>query len=300
MKKINPQTIVALKHALTNMYWYKKDIKSFFYASIHNQRILGAINWDDPKIEFVSRIIDIMINNEEKLQNEILNLIEQVCNFNTYSHFDTMPNGSELKIKAQSCISELRLSCKGWLDEKKEIEAKEKVRENYNLAMKKSKDYQIQLEQLKIDYITLSKELNSQHRGFQLEKFLNKLFAFFDLDPRGSFKIIGEQVDGSFTHEGTDYLIEAKWTAECIDRNETDIFYMKIDRKLKNTLGLFISINGFIENVLNGCVKYNNMILMDSMDLIQVLENRVSLSQLIALKRKHASETGEIMHRINT
>ncbi|MDD2445628.1 MAG: hypothetical protein PHX09_02320 [Clostridia bacterium] len=36
---------------------------------------------------------------------------------------------------------------------------------------------------------------------------------------------------------------------------------------------------------------------MDSIDLIQVLENRIQLPDLIRLKRKHASETGEIMYK---
>lgn len=139
---------------------------------------------------------------------------------------------------------------------------------------------------------------NSQQRGFKFEKFLNKLFVFFDLDPRSSFKIVGEQIDGSFTHEGTDYLLEAKWTKEAIPRAELDIFSAKISRKLKNTLGLFISINGFETVLLNKNFEFHNMILMDSEDLLFILENRVSLPDLIRLKRKHASETGEIMYRL--
>ena len=38
---------------------------------------------------------------------------------------------------------------------------------------------------------------------------------------------------------------------------------------------------------------------MDSQDLVQVLENRIVLPELILLKRRHAAETGEIMYRVN-
>ena len=94
-------------------------------------------------------------------------------------------------------------------------------------------------------------------------------------------------------------MLEAKWTKEPIPRAELDIFSGKISRKLKNTLGLFISINSFEKVLLDKNFEFHNMILMDSMDLILVLENRISLPDIIRLKRKHASETGEIMYRIN-
>ena len=119
------------------------------------------------------------------------------------------------------------------------------------------------------------------------------------MDPRKSFKIQGEQIDGAFTHEGTDYLIEAKWEKDPVERSELDIFSAKIQRKLKNTLGLFISVNSFSAIIIDGSINYNNMILMDSMDLIHVLENRISLNELIKLKRRHAAQTGEMMFRVN-
>jgi len=204
-----------------------------------------------------------------------------------------------LKSKAKLCVIELRQSCQGWLDEKKDKEAKAKVFVNHQQAIKKSKDFQNQLDDFKNEYYFLSQLDDFQKRGFLFEKFLNELFAFYDLDPRGSFKIIGEQIDGSFTHEGTDYLIEAKWTTSLIERNDLDIFSGKISRKLKNALGLFISINGFTEVLIKNNFEFHDMILMDSQDLIKVLENRIQLSDLIRLKRKHASETGEIMHRVD-
>lgn len=48
-----------------------------------------------------------------------------------------------------------------------------------------------------------------QKRGYEFEQFLNSLFNLFDLDPKCSYKISGEQIDGAFTHDNQDYLIEA-------------------------------------------------------------------------------------------
>jgi hypothetical protein len=43
------------------------------------------------------------------------------------------------------------------------------------------------------------------------EGFLNELFAGFGLAPRGAFRLVGEQIDGSFRLHGQTYLVEAKW-----------------------------------------------------------------------------------------
>jgi hypothetical protein len=40
--------------------------------------------------------------------------------------------------------------------------------------------------------------LSPQERGLRFEGFLTDVFAAFDLAPRGSFRVVGEQIDGSF------------------------------------------------------------------------------------------------------
>jgi hypothetical protein len=54
-------------------------------------------------------------------------------------------------------------------------------------------------------------KLDPQARGLRFEGFLNELFAGFGLAPRGSFRLVGEQIDGSFKLHGQTYLVEAKW-----------------------------------------------------------------------------------------
>ncbi len=52
--------------------------------------------------------------------------------------------------------------------------------------------------------------LPPQKRGFAFEAFLDSMFAVAGLSPRKSFRIVGEQIDGSFELEGNTYLVEAK------------------------------------------------------------------------------------------
>jgi hypothetical protein len=149
-------------------------------------------------------------------------------------------------------------------------------------------------------FYNIASNTNHQQKGFQFEKFLNELFVFFDLDPKSSFKIVGEQIDGAFTFDNTDYLLEAKWQVKEIRATDLYAFGGKIQGKLKNTLGLFISLG----NYSSECTETQSpvlktMILMDGMDLMQVLEGRIRLNELILIKRRHASQTGNIYYRMN-
>lgn len=62
------------------------------------------------------------------------------------------------------------------------------------------------IENLNNDLIGLT-SLEAHKRGFALEKFLNEMFAAYNLEPRGSFRIVGEQIDGSF-QVGTDIYLK--------------------------------------------------------------------------------------------
>jgi hypothetical protein len=150
------------------------------------------------------------------------------------------------------------------------------------------------IEKLKSDLIGLL-PLKPQERGFAFEKFLNSLFAAYNLDPRGSFRITGEQIDGSF-QIGTDvYLIEAKWHDKQIDQGELLIFHGKVEGKSKWSRGLFVSYSGFTPDGLTAYQKGRptNIIGMDSQDLFHILNDEMSLVEAINRKARRAAETGE-------
>jgi hypothetical protein len=63
-----------------------------------------------------------------------------------------------------------------------------------------------EIEKLKRRFLTLFAEPDSQKRGFAFEAFLNDFFVVHGFDPHGSFKILGEQIDGSFEWNGNTFL----------------------------------------------------------------------------------------------
>src|SRR3546814_10968396 len=62
-------------------------------------------------------------------------------------------------------------------------------------------------------------KLEPQARGLRVEGFLNELLAGFGLAARGSFRPVGEQIDGSFKLNGQTYVGESNWIDTTIGRS---------------------------------------------------------------------------------
>lgn len=134
----------------------------------------------------------------------------------------------------------------------------------------------------------------AQSRGFAFERFLNDLFASFDLNPQKSFRITGEQIDGSFMLDGNTYLLEARWRNERADQADLLVFRGKIEGKPTWARGLFIAYTGFSTDGLEAFSKgkATNMIGMTGLEIHEILQGKVRLDDAIRLKTRKAAETG--------
>lgn len=132
-------------------------------------------------------------------------------------------------------------------------------------------------------------------RGFAFERLLTDLFAAFDLAPRGSFRLTGEQIDGSFHHGSQTYLVEAKWQGKQIGQSDLLVFSGKVGGKAQWTRGLFISLGGFSRDGLEAFArgKQTNIVCFDGLDLHAILNGKISLPALVTLKTRAAAESNE-------
>lgn len=295
MKKISATAINALKKALSTVYWYKSDLRSFLDHTISNKQILSYLDWNDYKRNICSRLVDLLVKNEEKTQNDLLKLVYEISNMNDFSHLRQLEDGEDKVKSAKEAVAALRKVSKGHLEQLKEQEEIENRRKKVLEEQLGKTAVREKLEEIINDFYILVSSNDAQKRGYQLEKLLKDLFDLFDLDSKASFKIVGEQIDGMFTFENNDFLLEAKWHKDPIDINSLDSFSGKLSRRLENTLGLFISINGFSPDAIQAhSTGRRLMILMDGSDLMAVLEGRIDLIQLLARKRRYAAQTGNI------
>lgn len=150
-----------------------------------------------------------------------------------------------------------------------------------------------QAQELASDLLAVS-NLKPQPRGYAFEKFLTRLFDAYNLAPHGAFRLIGEQIDGSFVLDSETYLLEAKWQSLPVGVTDLMAFSGKVARKASWTRGLFVSNSGFSPDGLEAfrTGQPTQIICIDGLDLYEIIENRAPLRETIKAKVRHAAETG--------
>ena len=288
--KISPSVILLLKEALSVIYWRKEDLEQFVKFTISNTSLISTINWTLNKRQSVKELLNKIMSRRDLYETDLLNLISAVSNFNDFENLKYWDeDGSKLK-KAKEAVNNLRKHSKDFTQTTNEQE--ESIKRKIKSAQKTKAALSLgeELMDLKNKFNEIAVNKNFQHRGFQFEKFLYELFLLFDLEPKGSFKIFGEQIDGAFTFHNTDYLLEAKWATQ-VNRSDIATFCFKVETKFKNTAGLLISVDGVTKEAISP--DFKSIIIMDGVDILAILDQRISLPDLLK-KRRKASETGNI------
>lgn len=134
--------------------------------------------------------------------------------------------------------------------------------------------------------------LPPQKRGYEFEAFLKELFDAYSLSARASFRLTGEQIDGSFVMHNATYLLEAKWQNSHTGAGDLHTFEGKLGQKASWSRGLFVSNSGFSSEGLHAFGKGKRLICMDGFDLSEMLRLKLSFVDVMDAKVRRAAETG--------
>ncbi len=207
---------------------------------------------------------------------------------------DASPKGiaaiAALRVQAESDRTRKREEREQKAQEKRTAE-EERLREE-NAPRREQEEARAQF---LLNFQALANEGNAQGRGYLFETFLNGLFELEDLEPRRSFRIVGEQIDGSFVWSGNVFLLEAKWQTAPVAGADFGAFQFKIEGKSQDTRGLYVSINGYTRQALEalkgkGAARF---ICIDGAHLFRCLQPGQSLRSLLSRIWRHTAETGE-------
>jgi len=216
--------------------------------------------------------------------------VTELCNLK-----DIYDNGVKDKNKALDSLRKLRLTVKN--HDSKVVKEKAKFQ-----VIVSNKVYKLDaLEKIKQKYLLEMKSKNRQEAGFQLELILKELFEINQIRYDHSFRTENntQQIDGHFHFDGFDYLVKAKWTQAKSNSSEIASFKRKVDTKISSTRGLFISVNGFREEVIQ---EYSGegakIIFMDETELVYILEGIISLKECLDKKILDSVKYGKVYSRI--
>jgi hypothetical protein len=297
-KRLSYAALDALREAMALAWWYKRDLERFVRTCVPHPEVLARIDFGLSKRDVVADLIDAL-GTEPKYTPTLLDLMDELCSLDgAFPHLARLEDGAMKVAAAKGAIHVLQQQYAALAelvaDERNAMAARAEARK---LAESRRASRQ-QLEGLRVRFHEML-AMEAQARGFGLQPLLRDLFDAFDLDPKASFAIVGEQVDGAFSFDGDDYLLEARWQHDPTDPAALRDFAGKIDTKLKTTLGVFVSINGFtVAAATNHSRTGANMFLVDGEDLYAILDDRARLPDVLLRKRRHASQTGNIYLRV--
>lgn len=140
------------------------------------------------------------------------------------------------------------------------------------------------------------KTYTQQQRGFELENLIYSILQNEGLEPRSGYKPEGEQIDGSFFWQGQTFLLEAKWVKDPLPASSIYAFKGKLDGKFHTTSGVYISVNGYSEE-LEDALKFGkslNIILFDKGDIPLLFNGKVSFTEMLKFKLRQAGDTGSL------
>ncbi len=169
-------------------------------------------------------------------------------------------------------------------------------------------DRKITLGSLRGTFIKLNRleprtDAEQQRRGYDFERLLADLFRVYNLEYRPSYRLKGEQIDGAFHFRGFTYLVETRWRANVPDFGDLVDFKAKVDGKIDSTRGIFVSMAGFDQAVVDHVVRIargtkNNVILFDGRDVSMLFEGGIGLVDALTAKVDAAEQEGDMWHRL--
>lgn len=136
---------------------------------------------------------------------------------------------------------------------------------------------------------------SSQDRGREFERYLNQIFSEEGLDPRGSFRPKGEEVDGSITFNGRTFVVEAKWTQDPLPASAIYMFKGKVDGKMTGTIGVVVSWSGYSDGAADALKvgKDLNIVLITGEE-IEAVADGIRFKDLLAAKLRLLAEKGDV------
>jgi Restriction endonuclease len=295
---ISPAAYAALGEALTAIIWNKDAFERHLRGLLRGHpELLVHLNFGDIKRVVADELVDQLMADEDQYQEFTLWLMNEVASMESFPNLERQRNDRALHLeRAYKAIADLRRFTAKYAAEQGE---RQKMREQFahlRAAAEMRQGFSQVLGELKAEFLAMQTSTNRQQRGRDFEGFLHRLFRLFDLEPRLSYDLAHEQIDGALTFDTDDYIIEAKWWQEAVERKYVADLCEKIKDKGKNTLGLFISVSGFSRGARETYSTRTSFITLDGEDLFYILDQRIRLDEVLRHKKRHASETGSCFY----
>ena len=233
-KRIAHGAYDALLEALALAYWNKPPFERFVRAKLREHpELLAPLSFAEPKRVVATELVLRLERGEDRYQMLTIDLMRELAGMEDFPNLQRQDDRERLVADAAAAIAALRK----WTEQYSELtEAREKLerqREEHRARYEARRSHDRLLADLKQRFLDMHSDTNPQARGRAFQGLLIDLFFLFDLNPRKSFVLASEEIDGAFTFSTDDYLLEAKWEKTLASRAAVDVLAQKVQRKGK-------------------------------------------------------------------
>lgn len=271
MQEINITVKPRIEEFLLNVYWTRQDIVNFCQHVI-SKDFTCNIGTNTKRKDILENFFIFIDTSSQKIKyyKKLVTIIKE-WNFdeNNYWYKEGKLNYS---IAKSIQIDFMKLE----INEKKEKQ-EEKIKEFSIDTIKKNFYSMVQ-----------NNNLTPQQKGFEFEEIFYQIAVLEGITHRKPYRVneTMEQIDGTLKIENNNYLVELKFTKNEVNFSTIASFAGKLSTKGCYPRGIFVSMEGFSDgSILNSSFSaYKNIILLDSVDFMNILEGVIKLEELLIKK----------------
>jgi len=291
--RITPHFQDLISDAALKSFWRKKSLRKFLRNCGIAESFLSTWASDETKRDFLDRLFAELPRND-KGRACLVGMAKFLAEQKAFPDLENWEDSS-LKIKnAEAAVRQLRTYCEKQEDQLESDARAKLIREENKKRQQETLQTKLNLNKLSDKLTELSKRIGSQEAGYEFQRWFYDLLDYSEIQNRRPYIHEGRQIDGSLTLSGTTYLVELKFTSDQADAPDVDVFRRKVTSKADNTMGVMVSISGFSSIAKSaGSGERTPVLLMDHSHLYLVLQEIMSMEEVIERIRRYASQTGE-------
>ncbi|HEX3148023.1 MAG TPA: hypothetical protein VHR66_08055 [Gemmataceae bacterium] len=108
MKSPSPAALMALKTALTAIYWTQNDFQMFVRAAVPAPEVLNRLNWNQTKKNVATDLINALVSEPDAYAVLLDGLIVEICRLDDFSHLNKHDYTGRMATDAEKAVVALR------------------------------------------------------------------------------------------------------------------------------------------------------------------------------------------------
>lgn len=290
MKRISVQGYQALRDALAVTTWYKRKFERLLRDALRaHPELLAGLDFDGAtKRQNADVVVDRLVADEAAYQATTIDLMTEIAGMTHFPDIEAIKErpDRELRLKqAREAVTRLQDVLRPHREHAESSTKSAAAKKAHAAEQARRKRFSDELSSLRDRYMAMHEARDPHKRGKDFEVLLADLFRLFDMEPRLSYNLPHEQIDGSLSFDTDDYIVEARWRKELAAPGDLHIFKVKVETKGRNALGIFVSVSGFTAGALEAYSSSSPFVVFTGDDVYTVLDGRCTLNSLLRLPK---------------